>query len=127
MFKKLIIGGAALGVSLAAAIPFVAVASESDCGKNYVCLWRDADFTGGGKFMTSASSSPKVTNLVDFNDVMTSWKNNHGSRDARWFYEFGARGKTRCMNVLTKNRNIGWGESDYASSVVIYTDAWACN
>ncbi|MFE1316537.1 peptidase inhibitor family I36 protein [Kitasatospora phosalacinea] len=108
-----------------------ASASASDCpgGDNSeVCLFDNSNYSGL-MFARDAYWNPWVVtwNLSEggFSDRMSSWLNN-GTHDAKWFWDANARGDSRCMNSKSFNSYVGWYDNDEASSIQVYTDAWAC-
>lgn len=123
MYQRLAAIGAAVAVALSMGVfaPSSAFAAESDCAANQACFWRDASFSGGGKFLTA--SNP---NLIDFSDVMTSWKNSYTARDAGWYWDANYQGALNCMKHGVKNANVGYHDNDELSSVKIFSSTGVC-
>ncbi|ANW22356.1 peptidase inhibitor family I36 protein [Streptomyces clavuligerus] len=86
----------------------------SDCPTQSLCLYRDANYTGGGIALQGGNS---ISNLGDygFNDVMSSWSNDT-FRYCMWFPHIGMTGEGHRMNN-TYRINLPANENDTASSV----------
>jgi len=106
-------------------------ATDGTCPNTYVCLWEDADFTGGrAAFYLCDVTGDGVcdwNNLAPwgFNDLMSSWWNNKNV-DAKWAYDSDGGGIKRCMQPNTQLNWVGSTDNDQASSLKIFKNSSTC-
>ncbi|WP_164479266.1 peptidase inhibitor family I36 protein [Nakamurella antarctica] len=98
--------------------------SFADCPSGWVCLFAQASW-GGRMLKWSDPGTAADLSSFSFNDQMSSWAN-RGPYAAKWFYNAGFAGTSRCMQPYTSNSYVGSSDNDEASSFRIYTDAAAC-
>ncbi|WP_231679873.1 peptidase inhibitor family I36 protein, partial [Streptomyces clavuligerus] len=89
--------------------------SGSNCPERSLCLYRDANYTGGG---IAFRGGDFVMNLGTYgvNDTMSSWSNN-AYRDCFWFPHADMVGGGHVMSTF-KRINLPPNENDTASSIL---------
>ena len=102
--------------------------AASDCDSGYVCFFEDKSYTGR-KLQFRDTGLRANMNDYSFNDKMSSWVSRR-SLDARWYYNYGGTGTSRCIASLAKNPDVGAGASNFdndeMSSFRIYSTSTAC-
>jgi hypothetical protein len=100
-------------------------ASSIPCGGGYTCLYEDT-FFGGRRLQWRDRNQLINLRNYNFDNKMSSWRNDNDV-DARWYYDAGGSGTSRCMNAGFISPFVGWIDNDEASSLRIYGSATACN
>lgn len=99
-----------------------------DCASGYVCFWENASY-GGRRLQFQDTGLRSSMADYSFNDQMSSWRSRR-SLDARWYYNTGGDGTSRCMESGAANSNVGDGglnfDNDEMSSFRIYTNDTSC-
>lgn len=103
--------------------------TERDCYSGFLCLFQNDNFNNNTpNALIRRFNLPGWIDLTqyNFNDQMTSWKNN-SNMDAAWFNDTTFPGAwwnpAHCMYANTKLSNVGPGDNDKASLVVLGSEA----
>lgn len=102
--------------------------SYAACDSTYLCFYADKEYTGR---MLQFHDSGLRGDMRDysFNDQMSSFRSRI-TRDARWYYDYGGTGTTRCIESGTANSDVGAGafnfDNDEMSSFRIYAGDAKC-
>lgn len=99
-----------------------------DCASGYLCFWENQGYGGRRlQFLDTGLRSSMAD--FSFNDQMSSWRNRRGL-DARWYYNTGGDGTSRCITSGAANSDVGAGglnfDNDEMSSFRIYGNATSC-
>lgn len=99
-----------------------------DCASGYVCFWENKGY-GGRRLQFQDTGLRSSMADYSFNDQMSSWRSRR-SLDARWYYNTGGDGTSRCMESGAANSDVGAGglnfDNDEMSSFRIYNDDTSC-
>ncbi|MFI7589284.1 peptidase inhibitor family I36 protein [Spongisporangium articulatum] len=106
----------------------LAPAAYDDCIAGYVCYFENTNY-GGRVLQFSAIGLVSSMATYSFNDQMSSWRSRR-SLDARWYYDTGGSGTSRCVESISSNADVGAGvfnaDNDEMSSARIYDNDNVC-
>lgn len=109
-------------------IATIGPAAYDSCDSGYLCFFADKSYNGR---MLQFRDTGLRSDMRDysFNDQMSSWRSRRGL-DARWYYDAGGSGTSRCIESLTANSDVGSGiwntDNDEMTSFRIYSNDTSC-